>query len=183
MGRRMNKVRLGIIGLGNMGKFHADYLLNHKVSRGELTAVSDAIPANLERYQQLATFGRSEELIRSGLEFIGTNPDRTYPTPGGLIPGAGAILAAVEAATDICPTIMGKPSPEMYRVAMERLETRPEETLVVGDRLETDIAGGQQLGCKTGLVLSGVTSLQAAHSWIPAPDWIEQDLTALLDRL
>jgi predicted dehydrogenase len=63
----MNKVRMGIVGLGNMGKFHADYLLNHQVSRAELTAVSDAIPANLERYQSLATFARSEDMIRSGL--------------------------------------------------------------------------------------------------------------------
>jgi predicted dehydrogenase len=63
----MNKVRIGIVGLGNMGKFHADYLLNQKVSRAELTAVSDAIPAHLERYQSLATFGRSEDMIRSGL--------------------------------------------------------------------------------------------------------------------
>lgn len=63
----MNKVRMGIVGLGNMGKFHADYLLNHQVSRAELTAVSDAIPANLERYPSLATFARSEDMIRSGL--------------------------------------------------------------------------------------------------------------------
>jgi predicted dehydrogenase len=63
----MNKVRIGIVGLGNMGKFHADYLLKHQVSRVELTAVSDAIPANLERYQSLATFAQSEDLIRSGL--------------------------------------------------------------------------------------------------------------------
>jgi predicted dehydrogenase len=62
----MSKVRLGIIGLGNMGKYHAEYLLNHKVARCELTAVSDAIPANLERYRQLKTFDRSEDLIRSG---------------------------------------------------------------------------------------------------------------------
>ncbi len=62
----MNKVRLGLIGLGNMGKFHAEYLLNHKVPRCELTAVSDAIPANLEKYRQLNTFERSEDLIRSG---------------------------------------------------------------------------------------------------------------------
>lgn len=62
----MNKVRIGLIGLGNMGKFHAEYLLNHKVPRCELTAVSDAIPANLERYRQLKTFARSEDLIRCG---------------------------------------------------------------------------------------------------------------------
>lgn len=63
----MKKVRLGIIGMGNMGKFHADYLLNHKVGRVELTAVSDAFPANLENFKQFKTFTRGEDLIRSGL--------------------------------------------------------------------------------------------------------------------
>ncbi|MBI5387116.1 MAG: Gfo/Idh/MocA family oxidoreductase [Verrucomicrobia bacterium] len=62
----MKTVRFGIIGMGNMGRFHADYLLAGKVKRAELVAVSDAVPANLERYQQLKTFERSEDLIRSG---------------------------------------------------------------------------------------------------------------------
>jgi predicted dehydrogenase len=62
----MNTVRIGIIGMGNMGKFHADYLMNKKVSHCELTAVSDAFPANLERYQQFKTFESSEKLIRCG---------------------------------------------------------------------------------------------------------------------
>src|ERR1051325_6208520 len=62
----MKNIRLGIIGMGNMGKFHADYLQNQKVSRCELTAVSDAFPANLERYKQYKTFDSSEALIRSG---------------------------------------------------------------------------------------------------------------------
>jgi len=62
----MKTVRIGIIGMGNMGKFHADYLINKKVTRGELTAVSDAFPANLERYKQFKTFESSEQLIRSG---------------------------------------------------------------------------------------------------------------------
>ena len=62
----MKKVRIGIIGMGNMGKFHADYLINNKVTRGELTAVSDAFPANLENYKQFKTFETSEKMIRSG---------------------------------------------------------------------------------------------------------------------
>jgi len=62
----MKNVRIGIIGMGNMGKFHADYLMNKKVARAELTAVSDAFPANLEKFKQLRTFESSEKLIRSG---------------------------------------------------------------------------------------------------------------------
>jgi 4-nitrophenyl phosphatase len=122
-------------------------------------------------------------LIRTGAKFIGTNPDRTFPTPEGLIPGAGAILAALQAATDVQPIVIGKPQPEMYRIALERLGTNPEETLVVGDRLETDIAGAQNLGCPTGLVLSGVTSRKALQEWSLAPDFLAEDLEDLVKQL
>jgi 4-nitrophenyl phosphatase len=142
-----------------------------------------AVIVGMDRGVTYEKLRRATLLIRSGVPFIGTNPDKTFPTPEGLVPGAGAIVAAVEAATSVQPIIVGKPSPEMYLVAMERMGVSPDSTVVVGDRLETDIAGGQQLGCRTGLVLSGVTGPQAARAWTPAPDWVEPDLTALLDRL
>ena len=68
----------------------------------------------------------------------------------------------------------------MYQLAMERINIRPEETLVVGDRLETDIAGAQAIGCQTALVLSGVTTEEAARHWDPQPDWITKDLKELI---
>jgi 4-nitrophenyl phosphatase len=142
------------------------------------------VVAGLDRTLTYDKLTQAALLIREGSLFIGTNPDRTYPMPGGrLVPGAGAVLAALEAATDVAPVIIGKPAPEMYQVAMERLGTLAGETLVVGDRLETDIAGAQALGCQTALVLSGVTTQAAALAWEPAPDWIEANLTELLDRL
>jgi 4-nitrophenyl phosphatase len=122
-------------------------------------------------------------LIRTGVPFIGTNPDRSFPTPKGLVPGAGAILAALEAATNVNPVIVGKPSPEMYLLALERLRTAASETLVVGDRLETDILGAQSIGCHTALVLSGVSSAEQASLWTPAPDYVVRDLTELLEKL
>jgi 4-nitrophenyl phosphatase len=70
----------------------------------------------------------------------------------------------------------------MYRVALERLKMTPEQTLVIGDRLETDIVGAQSLGCPTGLVLSGVTSEHQARVWQPAPDLIADDLANLLQK-
>ena len=79
--------------------------------------------------------------------------------------------------------MVGKPRPLLFQMALERLGTRPEETLVVGDRLETDIAGGQAAGCRTSLVLSGVTSAEQAARWEPAPDLIAPDLTAIVDFL
>lgn len=119
-------------------------------------------------------------LIRSGVAFIATNTDRTYPTPDGLTPGAGSIVAALEAATDKTPTVVGKPSPEMYQLAMERMNTVPSNTLVVGDRLETDIEGAQAIGCLNALVLSGVTSSEDAYAWRPQPDCIAADLKSLI---
>jgi 4-nitrophenyl phosphatase len=142
-----------------------------------------AVVAGMDRNLTYEKLRKATLLIRGGVLFIGTNPDRTYPMPEGLVPGAGAILAALEAATDTPPIIVGKPAPEMYRVALERLQVEPEQALVVGDRLETDIAGAQKLGCRTALVLSGVTSKMEALSWSPPPDWIEADLTELMRRI
>ena len=120
-------------------------------------------------------------LIRSGVPFIGTNPDKTFPTPQGLVPGAGAILASIETATSVAPIIVGKPEPAMYKIALQRLNSPAEAVLVVGDRPETDIAGAQLIGCRTALVLSGVTDASQAHKWQPAPDLIMKDLETLIN--
>jgi 4-nitrophenyl phosphatase len=122
-------------------------------------------------------------LIRSGVPFIGTNPDRTFPTPDGQVPGAGSFLATIEAATDIQPIVIGKPNPAMYQFALERLGTTPDETLVVGDRLETDIAGSQKLGSPCALVLSGVTDEESAWAWQPPPDMIAENLSNIINDL
>lgn len=142
-----------------------------------------AVVVALDRQVTFEKLTIASRLIRSGALFLGTNPDPTYPSADGLIPGAGALIAAIQVATDTKPFIIGKPFPEMYQVALERMQVSPQNCLVVGDRLETDIAGGQQIGCQTALVLSGVASLQAAQRWQPAPDWISPDLTHLLAEL
>jgi 4-nitrophenyl phosphatase len=139
-----------------------------------------AVVAGMDRTLSFDKLRIGALLVRRGALFVGTNPDRTFPTPEGLIPGAGSILAALEAATDVTPLIAGKPAPSMFRLALDRLGAKPEEVLCIGDRLETDIAGGQSVGCKTALVLSGVTTLEAAKAWRPAPDVIVPDLSSLL---
>ena len=123
-----------------------------------------AVVAGMDRHINYAKLDIASRLVRQGLPFIGTNPDRTFPTPQGLAPGAGAILAAIEAASYVKPILIGKPAPEMYRMALQRLQLQPEQALVVGDRLGTDIAGGQNLGCRTALVLSGVTTRSGGRS-------------------
>ena len=148
---------------------------------GELNVV--AVVAGMDRGFSYEKLRKATLLIRSGALFIGTNPDLTFPTPDGLVPGAGAILAAIQAAAHTEPVIAGKPSPRMYQIALQRLSTKPEETLVVGDRLETDIAGGQRLGCPTALVLSGVVDRTIAEAWRPAPNIIAADLAEVVELL
>ena len=144
---------------------------------------AEAVVVALDRTLTYEKLRRATLLIRSGAAFIATNPDPSFPEPEGLTPGAGSIVALVEKATDIQPTVIGKPAPGMYKLALERLNAIPEETLVVGDRLETDIAGAQQLNCRSAVVLSGVTPMSRVKAWDPTPDFVAHDLQQLLELL
>jgi 4-nitrophenyl phosphatase len=139
-----------------------------------------AVISSFDRSVTYQKLSRATLHIRAGVPFYGTNPDKTFPTPEGLVPGAGAILASIEAATSVEAIIIGKPQPAMMYMALERLGTLPEETLVVGDRLETDIAAGQAAACKTALVLSGVSTQEQAEQWQPTPNFIAENLNTLL---
>jgi 4-nitrophenyl phosphatase len=119
-------------------------------------------------------------LVRRGVPFFATNPDKTFPTPRGEIPGAGAWISVIVTATGVEPIYAGKPFPFLMEMALERLGTSREQTLVVGDRLETDIAAGQAVGCPTALVLSGVSTRAQAKAWNPRPSHIIQDLETLV---
>ncbi|MFU8825900.1 MAG: HAD-IIA family hydrolase [Brevefilum sp.] len=119
-------------------------------------------------------------LIQAGCDFVGTNPDVTLPTPLGFIPGAGTIIGALEIASGKSAKIVGKPAPVLYEVALKRLELAPEETLAIGDRLETDIAGAQAAGIHTALVLSGASTRAQAEAFQPPPEIITQNLTELI---
>ncbi len=142
-----------------------------------------AVVGSIDRTLSYEKLSKATLLIRAGAQFVGTNPDRTFPTPAGQVPGSGAVLAALEAASGVQPFICGKPSPAMYEIALERMGLEAGETLVIGDRPETDIAGAQALGCPNALVLSGVTSPDQAAAWQPQPDWVEADLEAVVRRL
>ncbi len=104
-------------------------------------------------------------LILDGAGFVGTNPDLTFPLETALAPGNGAQIAALEAATGMVATVIGKPWPLLYQQAMAQMGTTPDTTLVIGDRLDTDILGGIRLGLPTALVLTGISQEEElAHS-------------------
>lgn len=139
-----------------------------------------AVVAGLDRKFTYEKLRCASTLIRSGKLFIGTNPDLTFPAPEGITPGAGSILAAIQAASGVSPRIAGKPEPAMYQLAIQRLALPKEQVLAVGDRLDTDILGGQRAGIRTAVVLTGVTSLDEAEQWLPKPDLIEPSLSDLV---
>jgi 4-nitrophenyl phosphatase len=150
---------------------------------GEYDEDALAVVAGMDRATNYEKLSKAALLIRAGKPFIFTNPDQTFPTPRGLVPGAGAFLSFLQTATGVCPTIIGKPEPYLYQFAIHRLGTLPEDTLAVGDRLDTDILGGQRTGCPTVLVMSGVTSPAELARWQPQPDFVLPNLADLLPLL
>ena len=107
--------------------------------------------------------------IGAGAEFIATNPDLTLPTPLGQIPGNGAIVAAIEAATGRRSLMIGKPEPGIFHWACRQLGLPPDSVACLGDRLETDILGGHRAGMITVFVLSGVSTAEQWEEYEPRP--------------
>jgi 4-nitrophenyl phosphatase len=120
--------------------------------------------------------------IRAGARFIGSNPDRTFPSEDGIIPGCGAILAALQACTDVTPTVIGKPEPAIFELAMARLGAQPQTTAVLGDRLDTDVLGGHNAGLATILVLTGVATREEVAASPVQPDWLVENLGELIAK-
>jgi HAD superfamily hydrolase (TIGR01450 family) len=131
-------------------------------------------------YMQLAS---AAHLINNGARFYGTNPDPTFPSEVGPLPGAGSLLSFLRTATGVSPEVVGKPEPAIFRAALDHLRGTPETTAMVGDRLETDIAGAQAVGIKTILLLSGVTSAGDLEGSEIQPNLIFDSITELGDFL
>jgi glycerol-1-phosphatase len=116
--------------------------------------------------------------VRRGADFLATGRDPTYPQPDGLWPGTGAILVAVEYATGRTAEIVGKPEPQLLRTALDRLGDG--RTLVVGDRVDTDLAAAAAMDLDAALVLTGETSRADADGFEPKPVGVGETLAELL---
>lgn len=116
----------------------------------------DIVVASFDRTFAYSKLQIAFDAIRAGARLVATNPDRFCPVPGGGQPDCAAIIAAIEACTGvICDPIVGKPSPIMVATVLDRLNLPPEQCIMVGDRLETDIQMGINAGMATCLVLTG----------------------------
>ena len=115
---------------------------------------------------------KAATFLARGARFVGTNPDKADPVEDGLEPAAGAILAALEAATGKKPFVVGKPNALMMLIARQQLGSHSSETVMVGDRMDTDIVAGLEAGMVTCLVLSGVTRSEELEEYAYRPDHI-----------
>lgn len=121
--------------------------------------------------------------LQGGALFIATNADTTLPTENGLVPGAGSIVAALAAASGRKPIVIGKPETPMLEDAMMRMGVSPSETVMIGDRLDTDILAGYRAGTTTVLVLTGVSTRDDLIMADALPDLIVSDLPSLVAAL
>ncbi len=144
---------------------------------------AEVVVSSFDRQLTYAKLREASLAIERGALFVQTNPDLNIPMPDGLHPGAGAIAATLIATTNRYPVIMGKPQPEIFRQALARLNTLPEQTFMIGDRLETDIVGAQRMGLRSVMVETGTSSREEALRSPSPPDLIVPDLTTLLSAL
>jgi NagD protein len=112
------------------------------------------------RGYSLEALERAVKLVMGGARLIGTNPDLSGPVEGGIVPACGALVAPIELAAKVKAYFVGKPNPLMMRHGMRRLNANREDTVIIGDRMDTDIVAGVESDIETVLVLSGVTTLE-----------------------
>ena len=187
----MPDLRLYVIGEQNLkaelrghGLNVMDELLDQDHRAVITTDNIDAVIVAFDRTLDYRKLNTAYQALTNGAQFFATNPDKTCPMPGGGIPDAGATIAALEHLTGrTLDLLAGKPSPITLQIAMDLLGTQPDHSLMVGDRLETDIRMGLDAGLKTACVLTGASTSEDIEQGDIQPDLVIDsvaDLPALL---
>jgi NagD protein len=126
---------------------------------------------------------RAIRLVGGGARFIATNPDVTGPSPEGPLPATGAVAAMITKATGAEPYFVGKPNPMMFRSAMNRIEAHSETTVMVGDRMDTDVVAGIEAGLETVLVLSGSTQARDVTRFPFRPSRVYESIADVIEMI
>jgi len=142
-----------------------------------------AVVGGLDRQINYEKLKIATLLLQQEGDFYFTNADTTFPTPDGIIPGAGSILKALEIGSGRNAILAGKPKPKMFEIAMKIMNASRESTLVIGDRLDTDILGGFEANCLTALVLTGISKLEDLVTSAYKPHFVFDNLSDLVDHL
>jgi NagD protein len=129
----------------------------HEVGYTLTDADPDYVVLGETRTYSFEAITQAIRLVENGARFIATNPDATGPSPDGPMPATGAVAALITRATGAVPYFVGKPNPMMFRSAMNRIDAHSEKTVMVGDRMDTDVVAGIEAGLETILVLTGST--------------------------
>ncbi len=167
------------------------YVIGEKALKKELVKVGVNVSTKTENIDYLiASFDRkfnykklndALQIIKNGAKFIATNPDKTCPTENGEIPDAAGMIGAIEGTTGKkVEKILGKPSDEIVNIALQSMNIENKNTLMIGDRIETDILMGNNNGLSTALVLSGVTNEKLARTSDVKPDYILNTVAELI---
>ena len=154
--------------IGDAGVYNALYNAGFSVndSNPDYVVVSETDNYNYTNLQ------KAVELVANGAKLIGTNPDLSDPAERGIIPATGSLIAPIELTTGSKAYFIGKPNPLMMRTALKILNCRREDTVIVGDRMETDIIAGMESEITTALVLSGVTRESDLGKFAYCPDYV-----------
>jgi NagD protein len=162
---------VGEAGLIN-AMYNAGYTMNNV--NPDYVVVGETRSYNFEKVE------RAVNLILKGAKLIGTNSDVTGPAEDGLVPGTRALIAPIELATGRQAYYVGKPNPLMMRIALKRLGYSREESIIIGDRMDTDIIAGIESEIDTLLVLSGITTLRTAEKYAYRPHYILEGVHELI---
>jgi 4-nitrophenyl phosphatase len=140
----------------------------------------DAVVAGLDPSIDYRTLGIAANAIRAGAQFVATNADVRYPLPDGFVPGAGAIVAALQTASGVEPLVIGKPQPAMFRAIIQSTGIAADQALVIGDNPDSDVVAARRAGIRVLLVLTGIADkIQVATlAGERKPDWVAADPSA-----
>jgi len=133
------------------------------------------------RTYSFSSITKAIRLLEAGARFIATNPDPTGPSREGSLPATGSVAAMITRASGAVPYFVGKPNPLMMRSALNRIEAHSETTVIVGDRMETDVVAGLEAGLRTVLVLSGSTRSDEVGTYPYLPTRVVDSVADLID--
>ena len=175
--RELRDVGLDVVTAGHA----ATRMAQEGISGWEAAGAPDVVVVGLDPQITYLRLAVAADCIRSGARFIATNRDPIYPTERGLRPGAGSIVAAVEAAAQAVPDVIGKPGPHLLEVAAATVGRHASDAVMIGDGLDTDIAAAHAAGARAILMLTGV-STREQHDALPddeRPDAVAHDAAEL----
>jgi NagD protein len=155
----------------------------HEVGYTQASVDPDYVVLGETRTYSFERIARAIALIESGARFIATNPDPTGPSPEGSLPATGAVAALISAATGVSPYFVGKPNPLMMRSALRSINAHSESTVMIGDRMDTDIVAGLEAGLETVLVLTGIADRDSAGRFAYLPTHIVESVADLIDDI